>query len=172
MSTPIESQYARQILEKLQYQGSRNDCAPYTIATVVNALKGESLAGDQLGQEMNIIRWRGPLPIIRRIRNWATFPWGMVDVFRDHGLAAQWWLFVPREYLRPALANGHILMPVIADWRERWAHVMTLIAWDEAKGWGFANTQRNNNQIDWFAAERFYKLWQAAGRLLVEIAQP
>ncbi len=172
MSDPIQSKYAPQLLEKLQYQGSRNDCAPYTIATVVNALKGASLAGDQLGQEMNKIRWRGPLPIIRRIRNWATFPWGMADVFRDHGLAARWWLLVPRAYLCPALASGHILMPIIADWRERWAHVMTLVAWDEALGWGFANTQRNNNQIDWFEQQQFQKQWQATGRLLVEIPHP
>ena len=61
-----------------QFQGQSNDCAPHTVAIVVNALKGqEMLKGDEVAKEMNKPSLRfGLLPLIRRIPNSATFPWG------------------------------------------------------------------------------------------------
>jgi hypothetical protein len=173
MVNPLQSEYTKVILDNLQYQGSSNDCGPYTTATVVNAMREQDLVGDDLAEEMNKPRLRGIFPIIRRIPNWATFPWGMVDVFRDYDLQARWWFRVPVSYLRPAISNGHILMPIIGEWRPKpWAHVMTLVAWDPDKGWGFANTQFSHHNISWRSDEDFQEKWNQYGRLLVEIEKP
>lgn len=173
MTAPIQSPHTEILLNNLQFQGSSNDCGPYTTATVINALRGETLIGDELALQMNKPRWRSFLPVIRRIPNWATFPWGMVDVFKDYELQARWWLRVPPSYLRPAIASGHILMPISGEWRPKpWAHVMTLVAWDPQKGWGFANTQHSHNRISWLPEQDFQAKWNHYGRLLVEITNP
>jgi hypothetical protein len=173
MMNPVESPYADIIVQNLQYQGSSNDCGPYTTATVVNAMRGKNLEGDELAKVMNKPRLRGIKPIIRRVPNWATFPWGMVDVFREHKLWGRWWFRVPLPYLKPALNAGHILMPIIGEWQPKsWAHVMTLVAWNPEKGWGFANTQSSRNEIRWRSEKDFIEKWNNYARLLVEIEKP
>jgi hypothetical protein len=170
MANLVQSRYTEIILENLQFQGTSNDCAPYTTATIVNAFRGENLVGDELAEQMNKPRLRGIFPVIRRIPNWATFPWGMIDVFKDYNLRGRWWFRVPVSYLKPAIANGHILMPIIGEWRPKpWAHVMTLVAWDEEKGWGFANTQYKQHRITWHSDADYQEKWNKYGRLLVEI---
>ena len=173
MPNPIRSPYTDKILANLQYQGRSNDCGPYTTAIVVNAMRGQNLIGDKLAKHMNKPRWRGILPIFRRIPNWATFPWGMVDIFREFGLHARWWFRVPLPYLKPAIASGHILMPIRGEWRPKpYAHVMTLVAWDADKGWGFANTQFSHHRISWESHQSFEERWNKYARLLVEIERP
>ena len=173
MTNYIQSPYTDQILASLQFQGSSNDCGPYTTATVINAMRGQDLIGDALAKQMNKPRWRGLLPVIRRVPNWATMPWGMVDVFKDYDLQARWWFRVPLSYLKPAIATGHILMPVRGVWRPKaYAHVMTLVAWDVEKGWGFANTQFSHHRISWEPHQGFQEMWNNYGRLLVEIERP
>jgi hypothetical protein len=173
MANLVQSRYVEKVLENLQFQGSSNDCAPYTTATIINTFRGEKLIGDELAEKMNKPRLRGIIPIIRRIPNWATFPWGMVDVFKDYDLQARWWFRTPVSYLKPAIANGHILMPISGEWRPKpWAHVMTLVAWDEEKGWGFANTQFSHHRISWVSDDSFREKWNNYGRLLVEIEKP
>jgi hypothetical protein len=173
MTNLLKSQYTEKFLDNLQYQGSSNDCGPYTTATVINAMCGQKLVGDELAEAMNKPRMRGFLPVIRRIPNWATFPWGMLDIFRDYDLHGRWWFRVPLSYLKPALTAGHILMPIIGEFRPKpWAHVMTLVAWDPEKGWGFANTQYSHRRISWVPDPLFQERWNRYGRLLVEIEKP
>jgi hypothetical protein len=168
-SKTILSTHILPILAALQYQGRSNDCGPFTTATVLNALKGLNIDAAQLAQEMNKIRWKGPFPVVRRIHNWATFPWGIVDELRTRELNASWRFRARVEDLYSGLESGYVLMPVIGSWKPLWAHVMTLITWNPGKGWGFANTQRNDQKIDWFEDAYFQSRWNAMGRLLVEI---
>ncbi len=173
MVNPIQSRHTDEILAHLQYQGTSNDCAPYTTATVVNALRAQNLNGDELALQMNKPRWRGILLIIRRMPNSATFPWGIVDVLKDYNLKGRWWFRVPISYLKPALANGHILMPIVGEWRPNtWAHVKTLVAWDPDKGWGFADTQSSLKKISWNSDLVFQRRWNNYARLMVEIEKP
>jgi hypothetical protein len=170
MPSVLQSPHTERILANLQYQGSGDDCGPYTAATLINALCGESLDGKALAKRMNKLGRRGPLPVIRRVPNWATFPWGVVDVLREYGLDAHWWLLTPLAYLRPALANGRILIPIIGEWKPKpWAHFLTLIAWDAVRGWGFANTQLKQPRISWVPDNLFQRRWQNYGRVLVEV---
>ncbi len=173
MASQVQSPHIDQIMKNLQYQGSSNDCAPYTTTTVLNAMREQKLTGDEVAKQMNKPRWRGIFPVIRRVPNWATFPWGIVDFMRDYGLKGRWWFRVPMSYLKPAIANGHILMPIVGEWRPKpWPHVKTLVAWDPDKGWGFADTQSSKKKISWRADDNFQERWKNYGRLLVEIEKP
>lgn len=169
MSPAIYSPQSSKILASLQYQEQRNDCGPFTTATVLNALRNLNISAINLADDMNRPVWRGPLFVVRRVPNWATFPWGIVDVLRSYGLQASWRLFTPKEYLRQSIGTGTILMPIIGSWKPLWAHVMTLVAWDEEMGWGFANTQYDHHNVDWHSDESFTRQWKAMGRLLIEI---
>lgn len=166
-SKPIYSPHTEKILNALQYQGMTNNCGPFTTATILNALRGLEILGDQLALEMNRPVWRGPLFVVRRVENWATFPWGMADVMREHGLTSSWRLFTNPETLKEYLEQGRVLMPMIGEWKPLWAHVMTLVAWDPDKGWGFADTRYTHHDLTWESDERFRRYWRATGRLLV-----
>lgn len=167
-SVPIHSPFADSILAALQHQGRSNDCAPFTVATVLNALLELNLDGRQLGRMMDRPRWSAHGLVVRRVPGWATFPWGMVDVMREYGLEACWRLFARTECLYRGLVQGLILMPVIASWKPLWAHVMLLIAWHPKRGWGFANTQFIHRDIFWMSNSAFQKHWRAMVHLLVE----
>jgi hypothetical protein len=166
----IISPHKDKILSALQYQGQRNDCGPFTTATVINALLGLNIDAIQLSNEMDKPVWRGAVYVVRRVPDWATFPWGMVDVFRSYGLSARWRLFARISFIKKALPEGKVLMPIIGEWRpSAWAHVMTLVGWDKEQGWGFANTQHNHHKVDWKPDEVVSKQWKAMGHLLVEV---
>lgn len=165
----IYSSHAAPILEKLQFQGQRNDCGPFTTATVINALTGGLVKAAELADIMNKPAWRGPMYVVRRVPNWATFPWGMADVFRQYGLKASWRLFARTGFLLERLDQGDIVMPVIGEWKPIWAHVMTLLAHDPDRGWGFANTQYDNHDMFWLNDQTFNRQWKNMGHLLVRV---
>jgi hypothetical protein len=169
MAKNLLSPRADNILASLQYQGSSNDCGPYTTATVINALRGLNIDALALADEMDRPVWRGPMFVVRRVPNWATFPWGMVDVFRSYGLKANWRFFTSQDHITKVISQGDVAMPIIGSWRPLWAHVMTLVAWDDEKGWGFANTQFSHHNITWLSDEKFQKQWRALGRLNIEV---
>jgi hypothetical protein len=165
----IASPHTTAVLKALQWQGSTNNCGPFTTATVLNASRGLGCSGSKLAQLMNKPVWRGWRPVIRRIPNWATFPWGMVDVLREHGLNARWRFFAGEDDLRQGLEQGWLLMPIIGTWKPLWAHVMTLLAWDSDRGWGFANTGINQRSLYWIPDWDFIMKWRAMGKLLVMV---
>lgn len=172
MLTRLTSPYTSALLEGLQVQNKRNDCGPCTVATAIRALTGQEVEGLQISREMNRPAWRGPLPVIRRIPNWATFPWGMVDVFRRYGLQASWRPFASTERLLSLLEGGCVLLPIIGGWRPPWVHVMTLVEYEPRHGWGFVNTQRPERCIYWLEDSTFRRQWLAMGRLLVQVIPP
>ena len=171
MSKRIISPYAPALLSALQCQGNTNNCGPFTTATVLNGLHKKSLNGAVLADEMNRVRWDGVVPVVRRVPNSATFPWGMVDIFRRYNMDATWSLFTRVDDLIKLLEHGDILMPMIGQWRPPTGHVMTLIAWDDEVGFGFANTQYESKEIYWLKSEEFIKKWKNMGNLLVRIRQ-
>lgn len=169
MQGEIQSPHLHQVLSALQYQRGSNHCGPFTTATVINALCAERLDGARLAEEMNHPAWRGPFPVIRRIPNWATFPWGMVDVFRQHGLRASWQFLGNPKLLKEELPLGFVFMPVIGSWFPLWSHVITFLSWHPGRGWGFANTQSRRQELYWLIEDRFLAQWRAMGNLLVII---
>jgi hypothetical protein len=169
MSANHSSPLSDKLLRALQCQGQSNDCGAYTTATVLKALRGLELPGDELARKMEKPVRRGLLPVVRKIPNSATLPWGMVDVFREYGLPARWGFFSNPDYLKQQLDRGAILNPIIGSWKPLWAHVMTLVAVDPQQGWGFANTQYPHHDIHWLPDPTFTHQWKAMAHLLVEI---
>ncbi|PWH17799.1 MAG: hypothetical protein DDG59_07310 [Anaerolineae bacterium] len=163
----IVSPYAEQILKQHLYQGNRNDCAPFTIATLIHSFTNQRVNPIELAQEMNKPVWRKGLPLIRRIPNWATFPWGIVDVLHQFGFAANWRFFVRVEELIESLSSPMLYLPILLSWQPLWAHVMILVAYRMGRGFGFVNTQLAQSELDWLSEDRFLKLWNAAFRCTV-----
>ncbi len=163
----LQSPYLQKLLESHQYQGNRNDCGPCTVTTIINALSGYNIDSQFVSKEMNNPVWRKWKLIIRRIPNNATFPWGLVDIFRINGFFAQWQFFFPINRLLSDLQSGSILIPFLISWHPFWAHMMTLVAWDNIDGWGFINTQFPNKTIFWLKRDEFQKLWNHSGHLIV-----
>ncbi|MBM4424281.1 MAG: hypothetical protein FJ030_12995 [Chloroflexi bacterium] len=156
-----------------QFQGSTNDCAPHTIAIVVNAYRGETLLeGDNVAKQMNRPRLRlAPLPrlVVRRIPNWATFPWGIVDELAEFGIRARWRLNATSADLQRALDEGRMPMPIIGEIKLRgaWAHVKPLAEIDPQKGYGFVDPA-SRNELTWQSKEDFERLWKNVWNILVE----
>jgi len=154
-----------------QYQAQSNDCAPHTIAIVVNALKGqELLKGDEVAKAMNKPRLRlGILPLIRRIPDWATFPWGVVDEFRQHGIKARWRMGANVGDLRRALDEDRIPMPIIGEIKisGTWAHIKPLVEIDPGQGYGFVDPASTFAQT-WQKPADFEQQWANFGHILVE----
>lgn len=172
----VRSPYTEKILSRLQFQGYTNNCGPTTTATVCNALLDLDIKGPELAEQMNQMVWRGILPLIRRIPNSATLPWGMVDIFLSHGLRARWRILTRPSALFEGLEQGNILMPVIGSLKPLSAHVMTMVAWEPGKGFGFANTAYDERDVFWETDPRFQKTWgtfqqswKVTGRMLVEV---
>lgn len=169
MPPTLYSPHGDKLLSSLQFQGRSNDCGPFTTATVLNALRGLQIDPAILAREMDKPVWRGPLFVVRRVPRWATFPWGMVDTLKAYGLDASWRPLASKTYIKRGLTMGKVLMPVIGSIVPLWAHVMSLVAWDELLGWGFANTQFKHHNIYWLSDDDFNKRWQAMVNLLVEV---
>ena len=165
--TRLQSPHELTLLKALYFQGQSNDCGPYTTATALKALRGINLDPAELAARMSRPVWRGPLFVVRRVPNWATFPWGIVDVLREYGVKAHWRLFSSPEQLWQGLEQGRVLMPVIGSWRPVWAHVMSLVPWDPQLGWGFANTQYAHHHIHWLDDDTLQRRWRAMARILV-----
>lgn len=153
-----------------QSQGPSNDCGPYTAAIVINALTGAAVDGARLAEEMDKPRWPGwplPLPVIRRIPRWATFPWGMVDVFQQYGLKARWRIAAGEHDLVLALRQGRIAMPTIGTWRPLSAHIKPLAAYHPELGWGFVDPAGPPG-LSWQSPQSFRREWRPWLGLLVE----
>jgi hypothetical protein len=159
-----------------QFQAQTNDCAPFTTAMVINTLTGTDLLGAQLALEMNRPRLRLSLVpiIVRRIPNWATFPWGVADELRQRGVKARWRLFAAESDLHRALGDNRIAMPIIGEpWRwqdgrpQPWAHIKPLAAFDPVQGWGFVDPAARQ-PFAWQPAEEFARLWRNMWNILVE----
>lgn len=168
-SGEIVSPFAEPILQNLLYQGDRNDCAPFTVATLVHAFTDQRVNPLKLAQEMNKPVWRGIRPVIRRIPNWATFPWGIVNVLQQYGFSARWRCLIQIEEVIEHLPHPILYLPILLSWHSLWAHVMTLVAYHRGRGFGFANTQLQGAKVDWLEEKQFLKLWNATFRCTVII---
>lgn len=166
----IESQYLPEILDNHQFQGKSNDCGPISAVMVINSLLGLSLDGKTLGKEMAVPIWDGLLPNIKRIPNWATLPWGMVDIFKEYGLSSTWKIFQNTNYLKNGITGGRIILPIIGSIIPLWAHIMILLSYDPERGWGFANPASKFDKIYWIKEEKFRKLWFAMGNTVIVAA--
>ncbi len=166
-SVPLRSPRLEALLAAHQWQGASNHCGPFAAAMVLRAWGRASVDGLALARQLNRPRWLGPLPYLRRIPNWATFPWGVADVLRQHGLRAHWRWGASFKMLRRGLAQGWALLPVLGQWRPLWAHVAVLAAYHPQKGWALVDSAHPRGELVWLPAGTFARQWRAFGRLLI-----
>ena len=155
-------------------QGESNDCGPFAAAIVVGAMSGSQVDAERLARELEQPRWWGPLPRVRRIPRWATFPWGVADVLHEHGLRAAWRPWASVDRLQRGLARGDLLMPIYGGWRKGrpWAHVAILAAQDPGRGWAFVDPQQPRGDLVWHDDACFRRKWLTWGNLLVTARPP
>ncbi len=169
----ISSPHLQALRKAHVHQGESNDCGPYSVTIVVNALRAAGLQPRQVAREMNRPRLRGALLVVRRIPNWATFPWGVADALREYGLPARWRVLAREENLPARLKAGEILLPIFGEWYPKpWAHIAPLAAWDGPRGWGFVDPLTSTPEIHWRPAEQFSRQWRAYLRTLVYVPSP
>ncbi|HEY88633.1 MAG TPA: hypothetical protein G4N98_02720 [Thermoflexia bacterium] len=164
-----------------QYQGATNDCGPTSLAIVANAIWEQTrLQGPRVAQELSAPRFRVrpmPHPVVRRIPNWATFPWGIVDYLREQEIPARWGLGGTEEKLRRNLAAEQITMVIIGElwsWRGRhytgWAHVKTLYGFTPGRGYLFVDpAHRAEHGLSWQTAEEFAQQWRNLFHIYIEV---
>ena len=185
----VVSPHADALRTAHRYQGDSNDCGPYVVTTIVNALQGLHLEPAQVAEAMNQPAWRGRRPVVRRVPGWASFPWGLVDILGRFGLTARWRARARVAELVPALEQGWVLVPFLGGWRPwpPWGHVAVLVAHspndvpdygpdhspeDGPRGWGMVDPMTRTNELYWRSEADFSARWRALGNLLVEVAPP
>lgn len=159
-------------------QGDTDDCGPHVVAMAVNFWHGDSiLVVEDVAREMNRPRLRrGLLPlVVRRIPNWATFPWGIVDMLGRHGVPARWRTGAGEADLGRALREDRLALPVFGEplrrrgWRwTGWAHIAIISGWDPQKDtYWFVDSSQGTVPFG-RPADEVLALWRNLRGLLVE----
>ncbi len=170
---PVTSAHAESVLACRRQQTHPNDCGPFAAAAIIQALTGRPVVAEELAAALDRPRRRGLwgiLPLVRRLPRYATFPWGVADALRQHGLQAGWRFGMEAEDLIERLARGELLVPIVGAWRPKpWAHYMVLLAHNPGRGWGFADPASPHQALRWYADADFRDAWSAMGRMAVTI---
>lgn len=170
MAKPIFSPYIRPLMRAHQFQGNSNDCGPFSTAIVLNATLGLNMDGHDLARRMNNPHWFLFIPILRRIPDWATFPWGIVDILRSFRLQAGWRLFASSMQLLTGLLEGQIVMPIFGGWNPPWAHMAILAAYHDVMGWGLINPANEDGGLQWLPDDEFLPAWRSMGSIMIYAA--
>jgi hypothetical protein len=159
-------------------QGDSNDCGPHVVAMAINFWQGSTVVqADVVAREMNRPRLGTGLPplVVRRIPNWATFPWGIVDELKTHGVQARWRLRATEDDLQRALREDRVAMPIFGEpllrkgWRwVGWSHVAILSGWDPAAQVYYFVDSAQDNAPSTRPRDEFMTYWSNMGRILVE----
>lgn len=131
--------------------------------------KNLPITGNDLGLMMNSVRWRGIFPIVRRISNWATFPWGMVDVLREQQLSARWLIFQKLSTLISGIVLPELNIVILGNYRPLWAHYKILVAYDEQNGLGFIDPAYPKGEVYWDSFHYFEKHWRKFGCQVIRV---
>ncbi len=158
------------------YQGDGNDCGPYSIAMAVNLY--HRMPRFVLGQD--VARWMNHYPLLARIPDWATMPWGVPFTLRNHfGIPAHLSIWASESDLRYNLNLNRIAL-VITGWRRKrlviGGHISVLYAYDLNRfgqrrgGYAFLDPAAGDC-LTWISAVKFRSLWRFFGRLLVTLGR-
>lgn len=180
----------RPVYQYHQYQGSTNNCGPTSLAMAANALLGAArFQGATVAEEMNAPAFEvRPFPhwVVRRVRNWATFPWGIVQYLRQHTLPAHWALFGTGETLRRNLLADQITILMLGDpWHwaagayAGWAHAKVLFGYTPGRGFLFVDPAYESGAniadpwqqqgLTWQDETEFFRQWRALGNIHIEV---
>lgn len=173
----IADRHDRTIQSYHIHQGDSNDCGPHVVTMIANFMQGRvALDADAIAHAMNRPRLGGFPPImVRRIPNWATFPWGISDMLAEHGVRARWQFRASEDDLRAALREDRVPLPIFGEPLRRrgwkwtgWSHVALLVGWNPASDtYWFVDPARTSAPTGRQRA-KFLDLWDNMGRILIE----
>lgn len=173
-----------------QLQEKPNDCGPTSLAIAANAFLGEErFQGSTVAQEMNHPAFEvRPFPhfVLRRFRNWATFPWGIVHYLRRNGIPSDWSRRGTEDRLRSNLRNDRITIVILGEpwrwrkWRYRgWSHAKILFGYTPRQGFLFVDPGRARRPDDsgswaqyalfWQPEREFLRQWRNTLRIFIEV---
>jgi hypothetical protein len=152
-----------------QHQGQTNHCGPFCAAITASALKQEPHYGTNFVDKLRPIRWKGILPVLQRIPDWATMPWGTTFLLNDLGFKAQWTAFSTQLNLFTSLPENLVQIVIIGKRRPVWAHYLILAAYEARMGYGFIDPALANADLHWYLPAEFAKLWNNYGRVQIKV---
>ena len=181
----------RPVYEYHQYQGESNDCGPISLAIAANAWLGENrFSGQVVARELNKPVFELlPVPrlVIRRIPEWATFPWGIVHYLREQAIPARWGAWGTINMLKNVLKKDLIPLVFVGQplrWTEGkyhgWSHVKVLYAYTPGMGFLFVDPARRKpdhsdsweGQGLWLQEEEeFLTRWKRVAGLFVVVGR-
>lgn len=154
------------------HQRESNDCGPYCVAMVSNALYEVPLVkAAALAEALNE---RG---FPQRIPGWATLPWGIVAALRRLGLRARWRVGASLTQVRANLCQERVMIVIIGEplrfvrgvWRG-WSHYKILVAWDPEHGLGFVDPAASHvGGMTWQSLDEFRRQWAWMGQQMIEV---
>ncbi len=154
------------------HQKDSNDCGPYCVAMVSNALYQAPLVNAMaLAEELS----RRGFP--ERIPGWATLPWGVVASLRRLGLRARWRVGASLKRLFANLHQDCITIVIVGEplrfvgrkW-DGWSHYKIFDVWDPHQGLGFVDpvTSRADG-MTWQPLDEFRRQWAWMGKQIIEV---
>ena len=173
-----------------QHQGQTKDCGPTSLAIAANALLGEErFQGPRVAQEMNDPAFEvRPFPhfVVRRIRNWATFPWGIVQYLQQHDIPARWSPRGTVDTLRRNLLADRLTIVMLGEllhWENRryaaWGHAKVLFGYTPGQGFLFVDPAYERRPdapdswehygLSWQEEGEFLQQWRGLFRIYVEV---
>jgi len=159
------SPFSQALIGAHQSQGNTNHCGPMCASMILNALSLSPRSGFDLAEDMNRVIWKaGFLPLIRRVPNWATFPWGVASVLEENGIKSRWKMFHHFDDLVDNIERQLLTIVIIGSWRPTvWAHYMIVAAYEPERGVGFVNSAHPRAELFWMPEDKFKHQWRAFG---------
>jgi len=165
----FKTPHLEQIKKSHLFQEKSNNCGPFCVAVILKAMRNLETNGIDLSEAINKVRWAGIVPIIRRIPDWATFPWGLVDLFRQYKVKSKWRVFCTKDNLEKIISKGEIAIVLIGSWKQKWSHYKILVSLDHQLGYGFIDPGIEGSYVSWQNEVDFMKQWKFLFNTIIEV---
>jgi hypothetical protein len=164
----ISSNHTQFLIPLHQYQGTSNNCGPYCTATIINYIYHSQITGDSISEYMNHLHFLGWRLSIKRIPNFATFPWGVTDTLLEYGINSQLMIFTKFEQLCDLLSKNELIIVLTATFRPLTAHYRIVVSIDDNR-LGFIDSAHNQYQICYQDKQSFLSGWQNTAHTIILI---
>lgn len=168
MPAIFRSPFSEDLIAKHLYQRDSQDCGPYSVAMILNSLLMTDHDPHELALEMNKVRWRFILPVFLRVKNWATFPWGISTMLREKGLQSKIHYFSNTNDLINDIGADKLQIVIVGGYRPLWAHYKILVEYDaNEERYGFVDAGFDVRATTYQNSADFEAQWRNLGRIRI-----
>jgi hypothetical protein len=164
----IISPYTDKLIMVHQYQAQSNNCGPFCAAMAINSIMDLHLDGSDLAKSMNHPRFNLFIPVIRRIPEYATFPWGITDVLWEYGIKSSWKFFNAFSNLTELLPENLMLILLTATYKPINAHYRILASLENEQI-GFVDPAYPVKEIHYQSRSSFLEEWKNAFNPIITV---